>query len=443
MRFRDRREAGQKLARMLDAFRHDSPLVLGLPRGGVPVAAEVASRLGAQLDVWVVRKVGAPGHEEFGIGAVAEGGAVHVDRDCVRASGATDGDVTRGIARKKLEVAERVRTLRGRRGAPHVQGRTVIVVDDGIATGVTLRAVLQDLRARNPANLVVAVPVADAHVAQFLRMLADEVVVVHETRDLGSVGQWYEDFGQVGEEQVEAALRRAARAEGPSPVQNVELCVDLGDARLEGVLTIPSGARSLVLFAHGSGSGRLSPRNHHVAWQLGRRGIGTFLFDLLTGEEEARDARSGQLRFDIGFLARRLAAVTEWIRRRPEAEGLAIGYFGASTGAAAALAAAADLPGIVRAVVSRGGRPDLAAERLSEVRAPTLLIVGEQDDVVLALNRRVLSRIHAPKDLVVVPGASHLFEERGALDAVARLAADWFDEHLGREVEPKSAIAGR
>lgn len=443
MRFRDRKEAGQKLARMLEAFRHDSPLVLGLPRGGVPVAAEVASHLGAQLDVWMVRKVGAPRNEEFGIGAVAEGGAVHVDRDSAARAGASEHEIAWRIAQKKQELAERVRALRGRAGAPHVQGRTVIVVDDGIATGVTLRAVLQDLRARNPSNLIVAVPVADAHVAQFLRMLADEVIVVHETRDLGAVGHWYTNFEQVGDDQVLACLRRAAHPAAPAPVQNVELCIDLVDARLEGTLSIPAGARSLVLFAHGSGSSRLSPRNHHVAWQLGRRGIGTFLFDLMTGEEEARDQRSSQLRFDIGFLARRLVAVTEWIRRRPEAEGLALGYFGASTGAAAALSAAADLPGVVRAVVSRGGRPDLAAERLGEVRCPTLLIVGEQDDVVLALNRRVLSRIHAQKDLVVVPGASHLFEERGALDAVARLAADWFDQHLAVDARPAAAAAGR
>jgi len=443
MRFHDRKEAGRRLARLLEAFREDQPLVLGLPRGGVPVAAEVAAHLDAELDVWVVRKIGAPGREEFGIGAVAEGGAVHVDRDSAHRCGADDEFVHLAIARKKNEVAERVRQLRGKRPSPVVQGRTVIVVDDGIATGVTLRAVLQDLRARNPANLVVAAPVADAHVAQFFRLLADEVVVVHETRDLVAVGNWYEDFEPTGDEEVLALLRSARPHDAPAPWKSEDVRAEVDGVHLEGTITIPSGARGLVLFAHGSGSSRLSPRNHRVAAELNRRGLATFLFDLLTGEEEARDARSAQLRFDIRFLAARLVAVTEWIRRRPDADSLAIGYFGSSTGAAAALAAAADLPSLVRAVVSRGGRPDLAADRLSDVRAATLLVVGGEDDVVLALNRRVLSRLLAQRELVVVPGASHLFEEPGALDAVARLAADWFEVHLFEQAPARMVGGGR
>ena len=202
-----------------------------------------------------------------------------------------------------------------------------------------------------------------------------------------------------------------------------------GDVKLQGDLAVPAGASGLVLFAHGSGSSRKSPRNQFVAQALRRRGLGTLLFDLLTPAEERRDAVDAHLRFDIPLLATRLAAATAWIRR--EGLDLPIGYFGASTGAAAALIAAAELPREIGAVVSRGGRPDLADDALERVRAPTLLIVGSDDTTVLALNRAALERIGARKQLAIVPGATHLFEEPGALEEVARLAGDWLVEHLG------------
>lgn len=206
MRFEDRRDAGRRLASLLEAFRGERPLVLGLPRGGVPVAAEVASSLGAELDVWVVRKIGAPGQEEFGIGAVAEGGTVYLHEEHARLAGADQAMLAEAVRRKGREVAERVRLFRGGRPVPKVKGRTVIVVDDGIATGGTLRAVLMDLRALEPARLVVAVPVADADAAEDFRRLADEVIVVHETRRLGAVGNWYVDFSPTLDHEVLALL---------------------------------------------------------------------------------------------------------------------------------------------------------------------------------------------------------------------------------------------
>lgn len=207
----------------------------------------------------------------------------------------------------------------------------------------------------------------------------------------------------------------------------MRLRVDSGT--IEGDLELPSGATGLVCFAHGSGSSRHSPRNRHVADALRARGLGTLLFDLLTPEEDARDARTAEHRFDIGLLARRLVAVTDALADGAATRGLAIGYFGASTGAAAALTAAAERPAVA-AVVSRGGRPDLAGDALGRVVAPTLLIVGERDVEVLALNRAAMARMEAPVELCVVPGATHLFEEPGALDAVARLAADHFTRYL-------------
>jgi len=198
----------------------------------------------------------------------------------------------------------------------------------------------------------------------------------------------------------------------------------------EGNLTIPDGARGIVLFAHGSGSSRHSPRNRFVASELQRDGLATLLIDLLTLDEEEVDWRARRLRFDIGLLAGRLVTVTDWLVQETETRDLKIGCFGASTGAAAALVAAAERHDCVGALVSRGGRPDLAAAALPYVKAPTLLIVGGEDGLVIGMNQEALALLSVEKKLVVVPGASHLFEEPGALEKVAHLASDWFHPYL-------------
>jgi putative phosphoribosyl transferase len=213
-------------------------------------------------------------------------------------------------------------------------------------------------------------------------------------------------------------------APAPAPVR-----IPSGGARVDGDLAVPEGARGLVVFAHGSGSSRHSGRNRHVAGMLREGGLGTLLMDLLTPDEEAVDVVTREHRFDIPLLGRRLVDALDWIPSSPAA-GLPVGLFGASTGAAAALVAAAARPRAVAAVVSRGGRPDLAGAALPQVTAPTLLIVGSEDREVLALNRSALARLGAHGELTVVPGATHLFEEPGALDAVAGLARDWFLRHL-------------
>ena len=209
-----------------------------------------------------------------------------------------------------------------------------------------------------------------------------------------------------------------------------EVSIPLADALLAGDMSIPSRATGLVIFAHGSGSSRRSPRNQFVAGELRRNNLGTFLFDLLTPKEELTEARTRHLRFDISFLARRLVAATLWLAGELSGRGLRFGYFGASTGAAAALVAAAQLPETIATVVSRGGRPDLAEPVLEQVKAPTLLIVGGEDTSVIALNEQAYSRLGCEKSLKIVPGASHLFEEAGALEVVAALATDWFLRHL-------------
>ena len=212
----------------------------------------------------------------------------------------------------------------------------------------------------------------------------------------------------------------------PLPVR-----LDLAGVGLNGDLSLPGDTRGLVVFAHGSGSSRHSRRNRAVAEVLQHGRLGTLLLDLLTDREELVDATTAEFRFDIPLLADRLVAAIDWAQAHPETASLAIGVFGASTGAAAALIAAARRPAAVRAVVSRGGRPDLAEDSLEQVAAPTLLIVGGRDDVVIELNKEAFARLREPKELRIVPGATHLFEEPGALDQVSRLAREWFERYLG------------
>ncbi|MHB8232183.1 MAG: dienelactone hydrolase family protein [bacterium] len=209
-----------------------------------------------------------------------------------------------------------------------------------------------------------------------------------------------------------------------------EVLIRINDKNIAGNMEIPAKAKGLVIFAHGSGSGRFSPRNRYVAGVLSKNNLGTLLFDLLTAEEEKIDEYTAEYRFNIPLLAERLINVTDWLLKEPPLKGLKLGYFGASTGAAAALTAAAKKSEIIYAVVSRGGRPDLAMESLYLVKAPTLLIVGGEDFDVIELNKAAYENIAAEKKLKIIPGASHLFEEPGALDEVARLASAWFSEHL-------------
>jgi putative phosphoribosyl transferase len=444
--FRDRTDAGRELGRQLLSRGRAEPVVLGLPRGGVPVAFEVARMLGAPLDVCVVRKIGAPIQPELGIGAVSEDGALYVDRRTMRAVGVSEEELAWLVAAKRTEVEERVQRFRHGAAPLDVRGRTVILVDDGIATGGTARAAVQTLRARGAQHVILAVPVAPSESLVELASVADEVVCPHPEETFLAVGLWYEDFTTTSEEDVVALLDRARAEIEPSrrsservrvPVER-DVRLSFGEGELEGRLTIPSEARSLVIFAHGSGSGRHSPRNQYVAAELERAGFGTLLVDLLTEAEEEEDLGGGPFspRFDIPLLASRLELVTDWALAQRETRSLALAYFGASTGAAAAFVAAAERPDVIRAIVSRGGRPDLAESSLSDVRAPTLLLVGGSDPDVLQLNREALYLLGCEKLLEVVPGATHLFEEPGTLDQVAHSAVRWFRRHMGaRAVE--------
>lgn len=428
MLFTHRADAGERLA---DALRHlqgEDPVVLGLPRGGVPVAFPVARALGAPLDVIVVRKLGVPYHRELGFGAIGEGGVRVISENIVRSSRVSQADLAAVEHTEEAELARQARRFRGDRPRVNLDGRTVILVDDGIATGATAAAACEVVRAQGAARVVLAVPVAPPDAVAWLRTEADEVVCLSTPPAFRAVGEWYQDFSQTPDEEVVSLLARAAAGPGPGPAvsaRSAPVEVDAGGLVLAGDLTLPEGAGAVVMFAHGSGSSRRSPRNRAVASDLNRARLGTLLFDLLTPAEEADRANV----FDIGPLAGRLADATRWLRTRVP---LPIGYFGASTGAAAALWAAADADADIGAVVSRGGRPDLAGPRLAGVRAPTLLIVGSRDTTVLDLNREAQRELRCQNRLEIVPGATHLFEEPGALDEVATLARDWFARHLTR-----------
>ncbi|MEW2495677.1 phosphoribosyltransferase family protein [Streptomyces nodosus] len=429
MVFMDRLEAGRLLGERLCHLRDEDVVVLGLPRGGVPVAAEVAEALGAPLDVCLVRKLGVPYQPELGMGALGEDGVRVINDAVVREARVTPEELAR-VERNEREVLDRRgRRYRGGRAPVRVDGRTVVVIDDGVATGSTARAACRIARARGAARIVLAVPVAPHDWTERLGGEADELVALDTPPDFYAVGQFYIDFAQVDDREVAVCLERTAgrphgSAGAGSRDQEVEMAV--GAVRLRGLLTVPEDAAGIVVFAHGSGSSRHSPRNQFVAAELNRAGLGTLLFDLLTEEEEGDRAHV----FDTGLLAARLTETTRSLLERPGTEGLPLGYFGASTGAAAALWAAAEPEPRIAAVVSRGGRPDLAGPRLPEVTAPTLLIVGGADPVVLDLNRQAQARLRCESRLAVVPGATHLFEEPGALRTVAELARDWFTDHM-------------
>lgn len=429
----DRQEAGRLLAGHLQAYARDpQAVVLGLPRGGVVVAFEVANALDLPLDVFMVRKLGVPGQEELAAGAIASGGVRVLNDDVIGALRLSNSQIDDIAAKERLRLEERERLYRGHAQPLDLQGKTVILVDDGLATGASMRTAVRSLRERRPGRIVVAVPVAPEDTCRTLRGEADDVVCPFMPAPFYSIGSWYHDFSQTTDEEV-VALLEAARGVGSQPSfgerREEELEIPVGDAVLKGTLSLAAGSAALVLFVHGSGSSRFSSRNRAVARAITDAGMGTLLFDLLSAEEDEIDRYTAEFRFDIPLLTERVVEVTRWLRGHPVVSDWRLGYFGASTGAAAALAAAARLDE-VQAVVSRGGRPDLVLADLPRVKAPTLLVVGGEDLPVIEMNRKAYAVLRAIKDIRIVTGASHLFEEPGALEEVTRLAVEWFARYL-------------
>ena len=434
--FKTRAEAGRLLAEKLAGMQLENPVIYALPRGGVPIGVEVARKLKAPLDLILVRKIGAPGNPEVALGAVVEGNPPQtvVNDSVMRMSGADQAYLERVRAEKLAELDVRRRKYLGDRAPVDPAGHTAVVVDDGLATGATMKAALIALKERGASRIVIALPVAPVSALEEISGLADDTICLHPARDFRGVGAFYRDFHQLTDEETIGLLREAWSAD------NVERkggdgffrrAVTIPPVGLPGDLVVPDNPRGVVMFVHGSGSSRLSPRNQYVAERLNQSGFATLLFDLLT-EEEARDRANV---FDIPLLTERVVEASLWLMGEPEVAELPLGLFGASTGAAAALQAAAELGPRVSAVVSRGGRPDLALPVLPQVKAPTLLIVGSEDTQVIQLNRQAHAALGGEKLLRLVPGAGHLFEEPGTLERATDMARAWFAHYLVHPAE--------
>ncbi len=436
--FDDRADAGRQLAQRLQHLRGDDVVVVGLPRGGVPVAAEVSAALGVPLDVVIVRKLGVPFQPEVAMGAIGEDGARVLNDDVIERTQTNEEELTAVETRERQVLDRRLALYRSSFPPISLEEKVVIVVDDGLATGSTATAACQIVRSRGAKRVVLAVPVAPADWKHRLAGIAGEMITVSLPRHFNGVGESYRNFRQTTDDEVNELLERANRlrlvssvaqatTDGEPQPRDEDVDLQIRQVRLCGHLTVPQHAIGVVVFAHGSGSSRHSPRNRFVAEILQEAGFATFLFDLLTPEEEQDRSKV----FDVELLAGRLRDVTRALIDTDLAN-LPVGYFGASTGAAAALRAAATTQSPVSAVVSRGGRPDLAGFALHSVQAPTLLIVGGCDDVVLGLNEMAKAELRCESVVRVVPGATHLFEEPGALQNAAELARDWFLDHLGQ-----------
>jgi putative phosphoribosyl transferase len=474
--FRNRADAAESLALALSMFATTPDVtVLGVARGGVPIARQVASALGASLGVVVSRKIGVPGIEEVALGAIAEG-SDRIAADPVSwYIGVPPRVVKRLAARARLELARRVQFYRAGRPLPAIRDRTVILVDDGLATGATLRAAARAVRKGHPRHLIAAVPVASQAALDEMRREVDEVVAVFTRTEFTTVSASYEDFSPVTDEEVLNLLRPTRLITTDERLSTILRDVSdriappwscEGDAYRDGELTIAipvrAGAimadlgmpqrgsrggdaealepsRGLAILAHGGGSSRDSYRNRYLAGRLRLSGYTTLRVDLLTATEQDADDEHASMRFDVARLSARLTRVCDWAAREGVAGAERTILIGASTGAAAALTTAAQRRGRVFAVVARGGRVDLAAEHLARVWAPVLLIVGAADAETLEHNSEAMRVLGGGGQLTKVPRAGHTFDEPGALGAVAEHMVKWLDR-LTRRVPRGSAL---
>ncbi len=445
--FESRQQAGSLLAARLEKLitkNRDNVVILALARGGVPVANEICHAYHLPLEVLIVRKIGHPRQPEYGIGAITEGGYHWLNSEAIDLAKVDTTYVEQIIQRESREIERRIGLYRRGRSLPDLAGKLVILVDDGLATGVTARVASHFVKSQGAAKVVLAVPVCSERNCERINDEVDELLCLERPSGFESVGQFYREFGQLSDADVMKFFPVACRPQKVSEPRNTEpqqdVIIQLGETESRGIVNLPKKLKGFVVFAHGSGSHRMSPRNRSVAEHLANQGIGSLLFDLLTpSETQERDNA-----FDIPLLAKRLIGATLWVKQQDFSEGVPIGYFGASRGAAAALWAAAELGPQISAVVSRGGRPDLAMNRLPDVTAATLLIVGDLDAEVVGLNRLALSHL-SNAHMTLIRGATHLFTEEGTLEKVWEEAAAWFAKYLcgqGESLEQKIVADG-
>ena len=441
--FHDRSDAGRRLARQLAHLQTADVVVVGVARGGVIVAAEVAASLRAPLDVVLVHKLGVPFQPDLAMGAVGENSVRVLNHGVIDRAEIGDAELSEVESRARRDLARRADLYRAGRDPLPLAGRVVVVVDDGIATGSSARAACEVVRSKGADHVVLAVPVAPLDWKHRLVGVADELINVSTPRHCDCVGQFYVDFGQITDDMVIAAIdrnrqMRAADSATASALgetlrpRDDDIDLRIGSARIGGHLTVPEDARGIVVFANASGNARHSPRHRVVASALHRAGLATLLFDLLTPEEE--QIRSNV--FDIDLLATRLREVTHRLTTQHDLARLPVAYFGVDPGAAAALSAAATSDVNVSAVVVRNGKIDLAGAYLGDVRAPTLLLVDQDDPATAASSRQAVIRLHCEHELVVIPGAGHHGAEAAGSQAAADLTANWILDHLATSSEP-------
>ncbi|HLF77801.1 MAG TPA: alpha/beta fold hydrolase [Dehalococcoidia bacterium] len=430
--FRDRKDAGEQLAAVLKERNFEKPLVLGIPRGGVPVAAEVARAIGGELAVVVARKLGAPGNPELAIGATTETGATYINAGVAIAAGADQRYIEAEKQKQVLEARRREELFDHHRRRP-VKDRTVIIVDDGIATGATAIAAVRSMKAEGAAHVVLAVPVGPQEMIQLLGGEADEVVCLDEDPGFWSVGQAYEDFSQVSDEEVLQILDAFATKATVDPSRRVEITRD--GLRLTAILDSPAGKGPfpLVIFVHGLGSSKGSARNVVIANQLVEEGIATLLFDLSGHGESSTDPEDG-----MDAYVADLGAAFDWSVLQEEVDAGAIGIAGSSLGATVAAIAVAE--GSVKPAALLLRAPPMDAHQFRAVQVPTLVLIGSRDPLRRNVERDVAG---CPElTLSVVEGASHLFEEPGTLQEALERTVRWFRSRLLRP-SPTITAAGR
>lgn len=426
IKYKNREHAGKLLAEKLMEYKTLNPVILALPRGGVPLAFEISSKLEASLDVLFVKKIGDPSNEEFAIGAIAEDEQPILNGQIIKEFKINENEVARIIIEKITEIRRKSKFYRKIIPKISLEGRNVIIVDDGLATGATMEAALNWIKTKNTKKVIVAVAVASVDAFERIKKLGIDCIALQTPPEFWAVGIYFEDFTQVSDKEV---LQYFTQKKTHHTVPEHKITIENEDIKLHGILNIPEKSKGIIIFAHGSGSSHQSPRNIYVANALNKAGFGTLLFDLLTTNESLDRANV----FDIELLVSRLILATKWLKNINKT--LPIGYFGASTGAAAALGAEAYFQNIF-AVVSRGGRPDMAMEYLPKIKAPTLLLVGENDQEVISLNKLACTKI-ADCELVTIPKAGHLFEESGTLEQVVEYAITWFSEKVSDQNKDK------
>jgi len=426
MLFQDRKDAGQRLAFALRERRFERPVVLGIPRGGVPVAAEVARALGGDLAVVVARKLGAPGSAELAIGATTANGVAYVNETLALETGADAGYLARERERQTREARRREELFNGHRRPP-VAGRIVIIVDDGVATGATAIAAVRSMKVAGAERVILAVPVGPPGTIAQLRQEADEVVCLYEEPDFWAVGQYYVDFSPVEDSEVKAVLDAFMPAAVPDPRDFV---ISRDHVTLSArVLTPPGdGPFPCVVFVHGLGSSKESPRNVVIAEHLADAGIAALLFDLSGhGESSADPLGEGEAAYVAD-----VTAVFRWAQARPELDAARLGLAGSSLGAVIAVRAV--LLGLVRPETMVLRAPPLGPGDFDRLDVPSLVIIGSEDPLLASVKYGVARSKRA--SLAVVEGASHLFEEPGTLEEVLKATVSWFSRWLAPAATP-------